>query len=278
VPTHKQHGDYLRDVRDESESRRIYIEDLFRTLFPDLLEESKTIIVRLGDINIDRLAETLLSHPDILKPLLAVCNMGKRAIAQDLGIELDTYRPRLDSDLARTIAGYIYPLLPPKLSLDVIARLDRYQWIDSAVRKTKGRWEKKVVFHLEAAGLNGKKRKFRSGEEEFELDYSVPPVGDIRVGVDVKHIGHSSDKQKRGDEIVNKAAHLKLAYPDSLFFSIVKYPYPDDVDALISRLTSGESRVDKVCLAGDDESSLRQAAKDLIDIIRQRMPDLLKTA
>jgi hypothetical protein len=46
-----------------------------------------------------QLAEAIVGHPLILKPLLAAYNIAARAIERDLSIRnVDTYRPRIDQD------------------------------------------------------------------------------------------------------------------------------------------------------------------------------------
>jgi hypothetical protein len=277
--SHTHHGEYVKRVASDAATRRSEIETLFKTLFPDLICTAECQIIKLGQVDQPRLASALLSNPKLLKPLLAVCNMGKRAIAQDLGLEVDTYRPRLTAASAEAIASYLKPMLPVEISLEAIGRLDSYQFVDTAIRKSKGRWEKRVCAAFETVGLRGHKRKFqpsKDSREEFELDFAMPIEGDIEVGVDVKHIGHPSDKQKRGDEIVNKALKLWEKYPNALFFSIVKYPYPDDQEPLRARLRPTTRQFDGLYLAGDDEESLSECAHSIRKVIESKKPHLLR--
>jgi hypothetical protein len=276
--SHTHHGDYVKRVASDAAARKSEIEALFKALFPDLICTAECQIIKLGQVNEQRLASALLSNPNLLKPLLAVCNMGKRAIAQDIGIEVDTYRPKLNATNAEAIAGYLKPMLPSEISLEAIGRLDSYQFVDTAIRKAKGAWEKRVCAALEAAGLRGHKRKFqpsKESSEEFELDFAMPIEGDIEVGVDVKHIGHPSDKQKRGDEIVNKALKLWKRYPGALFFSIVKYPYPEDQEPLRARLRPTSRPFDGLFIAGDDDESLAECAQSIREVVQSKKPHLL---
>jgi hypothetical protein len=89
------------------------------------------------------LANALIKHPLIVKPLLAACNIAARAIERDLSIKnVDTYAPRLDAGKAEVIAGYIKPFLPTYLEIPALVH----------------------------------KRMFTADNEQFELDAATPRV------------------------------------------------------------------------------------------------------
>jgi hypothetical protein len=261
------HGEYLRRASEAAEKRRCEIEGLFRKLFPDLLEQEQHDVIRLADVDEERLAEAILAEPLLLKPLLAVLNMGKRAPRKDLGFEIDTFRPKINAEKARVLAGYLKPLFPGRIGLDTISYLDRYQFVDSFVRTLKGRWEKRVASALTAVGLKGKKSKFTLDGEKYEIDYAVPVEPPHVLGVDIKMIGHPLDKHKRGDEIIHKADAFKQVFPKAIFVAVVYYPFNEDGQALDSRLTGGGSKVDGVFHVGDDEESTEQAATGIVDLV-----------
>jgi hypothetical protein len=237
--------------------------------------------VHFADVTVDQLAALLLKDPSLLKPLIAACNMGKRAIRKDLGIELDTFRPRLDRDKAYQVAEYLLPSLPKAIFIESLVALDAYQWVDSAIRKIKGRWERQFGDQLRAAGVQCKKRKFKVRKQEFELDLAYPCDGEILLAVDMKMIGHPSDKHKRGDEIVNKAMEYKGQVPRGVFVAVIYYPFDDDRQSLRERLTLGAKYVDDVIFAGDDDESVAAAVDRLlhhyrsVEGVARRQDDLL---
>ena len=139
----------------------------------------ETEFVLLGRVSATALAEILLAHPTVLKPLLSVCNLAGRALARDIGIKnLDTYAPRLDAKQAAAIAGYIKPFLPPAVSIHALSEIDRVEWIDKEIRRIKGSWENLIVEALcRLSGVGFAKRKFTAGGEEFEIDAQVHAQG-----------------------------------------------------------------------------------------------------
>lgn len=266
---HQTHGEYLALVKAKRLEREREIHDALLRLFSNRVVRREVEVIELGKVTAKELAASLLAVPRILKPMLVACNMGKLALRGDLGIEVDTINPRLTPDLARTIADYLLPQLPESLTVDSLVRLDAYQFVDSEIRKHKGRWETRFRDGLLALGFDVRKRKFiNADDEEFELDIAWPATGPIVVGVDVKMIGHSSDVQKRGDEIVNKAANLKRDVPKSVFISIVHYRIKDDEQRLRDRLRS--PNIDEVLLAGDDDESIEIVVGRLAEVLRAR--------
>jgi len=209
------------------------------------------------------LAEVLRAQPELLKPLIAASNMGKRAIRKELELELDTYRPKLSHEQSMRLAAFLLGCLPKKMLVETLVALDAYQWVDSEIRKAKGRWEKTFEKELAKLKLEFKKRKFKTDGEEFEIDLAFPKRGDIRLAVDVKSIGHPSDKHKRGDEIVNKAVKFKKQYPKGVFIALVQYPFPLDRDEVERRLRTGTTDIDDVIFAGDDEDSIATAVAQI---------------
>jgi len=203
----------------------------------------------------------LLQDAGLLKPLIAACNMGKRALRKDLDLEVDTFNPKLNKEQAVQVATYLHPLLPKVILIETLIALDAYQWVDSAIRKIKGRWERQFVSQLKQLKISCKKRKYEYQGQEFELDIAYPDKGDIRVGVDVKMIGHPSDKYKRSDEIVNKAVKFKQVYPDGVFVSLLYYPFEEDRQELEDRLRHGTEEIAEVIFAGDDDESVADAVR-----------------
>ena len=266
---HKKHVEYLQDVQPGREERCARIAALVRSTMPTRLERRQREVVVLAGMSAPELAAALVAAPELLKPFLAACNMGGRALRKDLGIELDPYRPKLDEQIAARVAEFLLPALPEEITLDALLALDLYQFVDSEIRKAKGSWEKQILSRLVARGLDAKKRRFEVSGEAFELDIAVPSKGPIVFGVDVKMIGHQRDIHKRGDEIVNKAHKLKVVYPYARFAAVVYYPGPE-YEHLEHRLTDG-TRVDSGFRAGDDEDTLEAVADALAKQIREKL-------
>jgi hypothetical protein len=164
---------------------------------------------------------------------------------------------------AAAIAGYIKPFLPDYLEIAALSTLDRVYFIDKEVRKSKGQWERKIAAALARHCLRGfQKRKFSCNGDEFELDVANPAIGAISVGVDVKRIEARRDIHKRCDEIVNKAAKLKEAFPGAKFATVIYYPFIDEHVNIQSRLRS--QYIDAVVFASDDSESIDNAAQHLL--------------
>jgi hypothetical protein len=213
------------------------------------------------------LAKAIVNHPLILKPLLAACNIAARAIERDLSIKnLDTYNPRLNEDQAKVIAGYIKPFLPSYLEIPALSRIDRVSFIDKEIRKRKGRWEKKILESLNRFSiLQFHKRMFVAEGEQFELDAASPKVGDIKVGIDIKRIEARRDIHKRCDEIVNKAAKLKLAFPRSKFGAVVYYPFIEEHINIQNRLRS--NNIEGIVFASEAKESIEIAIRLLLSTL-----------
>jgi hypothetical protein len=221
-------------------------------------------VITFGDLNAEELAEAFVKFPIIIKPTLACVNVAGRAIKRDLGIDLDTYATRISRDHAQLLAGYIKPLLPAQIAVPALMELDRYSWTDKAMREAKGRWEKEVAAAISAAaGRKFKKRTFVVDGQRFEIDIAFPAAGDsIEVAVDVKRIEAQQDTQKRADEVVNKAAKFRRAYPKGKFFAVIYYPFPAQHINLQSRLA--DDRITKIFFAGETKSSIQVAAEMLV--------------
>lgn len=262
---YRKHSEYLQAIRSERERRAREIGDTVRESLGEYITRREAEEVHFEQVTADKLARLIGKNPSLLKPLIASCNMGKRAIRKDLGLELDTFRPRLTEGKARQIAEYLLPSLPESLLIEELIALDAYQWVDSAIRKMKGRWERQFADGLRARGVDCKKRKFRVGTQLFELDIAHPSEGDILFAVDVKMIGHPSDKHKRGDEIVNKAIKYNKTFPRGTFISLIYYPFDEDRKQLEDRLRSGAIEIADVIFAGDDDYSVRVAVNRLYE-------------
>lgn len=177
-------------VKEDADGRQQVVQVALREAFSKFIEARKVEVIVFSSMSAKDLAEAITRHPVILKPLVACCNIAARAIERDLGIKnLNTYLPRLSEDQAKVLAGYIKPFLPPYLELPALVQVDRVACIDKEIRKSKGRWERRI---LEALNRHGKrsfrKRMFEWEGDLFELDAATPERGDIEVGVDIKRI------------------------------------------------------------------------------------------
>ncbi|MCK4333186.1 hypothetical protein KAX06_00185 [candidate division WOR-3 bacterium] len=256
--------DYIEKVADNADTRQKEVESALRDAFSKFIETREVEVIVFSDMSSSELAEAILAHPIILKPILASCNIAGRAIERDLGIKnLNTYSPRLSHNDANAVAGYIKSFLPPYLELPAISRIDRVWYIDKEIRKDKGRWERLILKVLNRyGGSKFLKRKFKTEGEEFEMDAATPKNGDIRVGVDIKRIEARRDIHKRCDEIVNKAAKLKSSFPQSKFGAVIYYPFVQEQINIQNRL--GSSNIDGVVFASDAESSIENAVRLLL--------------
>ena len=261
------HADYMDWVKDDANSRQETIENTLRKAFSNFIEKREVEVIAFSSMTALDLAEAIIDHPLILKPLLAACNIAARAIERDLSIKnVDTYSPRLSDDEAKVIAGYIKPFLPSYLEIPAISQIDRIAFIDKEIRKGKGRWEKKILESLDRFGsLQFHKRMFVAEEEQFELDAASPKSGDIKVGIDIKRIEARRDIHKRCDEIVNKAAKLKSAFPDSKFGAVVYYPFIEEHINIQNRLRS--DNIDGVVFASEAKESIENAVRMLLSTL-----------
>ena len=265
--TYGSHAEYMDWVKDVADSRGRYIEDALRQAFSAFVEKREVEIIVFSRMTALDLAEAIMAHPFILKPLLAACNVAARAIERDLSIKnVNTYNPRLSGDQAKVIAGYIKPFLPPYLEIPALCRVDRVEFIDKEIRKGKGRWEKAILKSLNQFGsLPFVKRMFNAAGEKFELDAAAPRSGDIKVGIDIKRIEARRDIHKRCDEIVNKAAKLKATFPDSKFGAVMYYPFIGEHINIQNRLRS--ENIDAVVFASEADESIKSAVRMLLSIL-----------
>lgn len=261
------HADYMDWVKDDADSRQEAIEDALRKAFSNFMEKREVEVIVFSSMTAFDLAEAIINHPLILKPLLAACNIAARAIERDLSIKnVDTYSPRLSDDQVKVIAGYIKPFLPSYLEIPALSRIDRVAFIDKEIRKGKGRWEKKIIESLNRfSSLQFHKRMFVAEEEQFELDAASPKSGYIKIGIDIKRIEARRDIHKRCDEIVNKAAKLKSAFPGSKFGAVVYYPFIEEHINIQNRLRS--DKIDGVVFASEAKESIENAVRMLLSTL-----------
>jgi hypothetical protein len=231
---------YVSKVLPAAEVRQKEIETELRKAFQKYIEERTIEVIVFEKMGAEELAEAIHGFPSILKPLLAACNLAGRALKRDLKIaNIDTYEPRLSAGQANVVAGYLLSFLPESIELPALSRIDRIAFIDKEIRKDKGRWEKLVCAALNRYGKRKfKKRKFKTGGQDFELDAATPETGEIAIGIDVKRIEARADIHKRCDEIVNKAAKLKTAFPAAKFGAVIYYPFTLEHANVQSRLKS----------------------------------------
>ncbi len=261
------HAEYMSWVEDDADSREEAIKDALRTAFSNFIEKREVEVVVFSSMTAFDIAEAIVSHPLILKPLLAACNIAARAIERDLSIKnVDTYSPRLSDDQAKVIAGYIKPFLPSYLEIPALSRIDRVAFVDKEIRKVKGQWERKILASLNRLGrLQFGKRKFVAEDDEFELDAASPKRGDIKFGIDIKRIEARRDIHKRCDEIVNKAAKLKSAFPASKFGAVIYYPFIEEHVNIQSRLRSPS--IAGVVFASEGSESIENAVRMLLSTL-----------
>ena len=261
------HADYMDWVKEDADSRQEAIEGVLRKAFSTFIEKREVEVIVFSSMTAFDLAEAILNHPLILKSLLAVCNIAARAIERDLSIKnVDTYNPRLSGDQIKVIAGYIKPFLPSYLEIPALSKIDRVAFIDKEIRKGKGRWERRVLESLnQFAPSHFYKRMFTSGGEKFELDAASPKSGDVEYGIDVKRIEARRDIHKRCDEIVNKAAKLKAAFPESKFGTVIYYPFIEEHTNIQSRLRS--DNIDGVVFASETKETIDNAVRLLLSTL-----------
>lgn len=254
----------MESVKKDSKSRETIIENAFREAFNSYIEKRSVDVIVFSNIDVLILGEAIYKYPAILKPLTAMCNIAARSIERDLGIKnIDTYKPRIDRNQALAISGYIKPFLPPYIEIPSLIHVDRIYFIDKEIRTNKGRWEKRITECLNKFSENKfKKRKFKAGGEEFELDAASPEVGPVMFGIDVKRVEARRDIHKRCDEIVNKAAKVKLSYPNAKFAAVIYYPFIDEQINVQNRLRSDS--IDAVVFASESDHSIENATRLLL--------------
>ena len=264
---YESHFDYMGWVKDAADSRQEAIDDALRKAFSSFIERREVEVVVFSGMTAFDLAKAIIDHPLIVKPLLAACNIAARAIERDLSIKnLDTYRPLLSDDQAKVIAGYIKPFLPAYVEIPALSQIDRVAFIDKEIRRGKGQWEKKILESLNRFGaLQFHKRMFKAEGEQFELDAASPKSGDIEIGMDIKRIEARRDIHKRCDEIVNKAAKLKSAFPSSKFGIVVYYPFIEEHINIQNRLRS--VNVDGLVFASEAKESRENAVRMLLSTL-----------
>lgn len=261
------HADYMNWVKSDADLRQNTIEDTIRMAFSEFLEIREIETVVFSNMTAFDIAKAIVNYPLILKSLLAVCNIAARAIERDLSIKnLDTYGEKLSQDQAKVIAGYIKPFLPTYVEIPTLSRIDRIAFIDKEIRKRKGQWEKEILECLNRfSSLPFYKRLFETKGEKFELDAANPKMGDIIIGIDVKRIEARRDIHKRCDEIVNKAAKQKSAFPNSKFGAVVYYPFIEEHINIQNRLRS--ENIEGVVFASEMKESIENAVRLLLSTL-----------
>jgi hypothetical protein len=206
------------------------LEKVLLAAFEKVIIYEQVAFIRFGDLDVFELARIFVAFPMVVKATCSCVNVAQRAIKRDLKFDFDTYADRIDEVRAAALAGYLKPFLPDRIALPALMELDRYWRTDKEMRANKGRWEDAVREAVStASGVAFRKRKFRAGSEEFEIDAAYPSGGDaIEVAVDVKRIESPRDIHKRADEIINKASKFKAVNPSGKFFAVVYYPFPNE--------------------------------------------------
>lgn len=259
------HADYMEWVKSDAAARESAIREALLQAFDAFIERREVEIINFSAMTAMDLAAAIQPHPRTLKPLLACCNVAGRAIERDLDIRgIDTYDPRLSEAKAAAIAGYLKPFLPQEIAVPALSELDRFFFVDKEIRARKARWERAILEALnDLSRLTFRKRKFEVADESFELDAAAPETGPIEVGVDVKRIEARRDIHKRADEIINKAAKFKTAFPQGKFAAVVYYPFTAEHVNVQSRLSS--PNIDAVCFASQSREQVAVAVGLLVD-------------
>jgi len=261
---YSSHSDFMSTILDSANQRQLAIEKALRQAFSPFIENKQIEVIVFSNMEAKYLAQAIKNHPEVLKSILAACNIAARAIERDLQIKnLDTYAPKLNEEQAYILTGYIKPFLPPYLEIPTLTNLDRVAYIDKEIRKRKGRWELSILKSLNKFGKTSfKKRMFKVKDQEFELDAATPEKGPILIGVDIKRIEARRDIHKRCDEIVNKASKLKSLFPKSKFAAIIYYPFIDEHINIQNRLSS--PNIDIVSFASESSDSIENAIRMLL--------------
>lgn len=149
-------ADYLSWVERDARQRESTMRSAIREAFSTHIEQRSVEIIVFENIPAAELADALLNYPKILKPLMILCNIAGRAIERDLGLRnLNTYEPRLSTDTASVIAGYLKPFLPRYVEIPALVVLDKVEFIDKEIRKVKGQWERGVLECLIESDIEG---------------------------------------------------------------------------------------------------------------------------
>lgn len=259
------HADYMGWIKAESDARAEQIREGILGTFSHFIERREIEVINFSAMTVLDLANAIRSNPSILKALMACCNVAGRAIERDLDIRgINTYTPRLSEPHAAAIAGYLKPFLPQEMPVPALCELDRFFFADKEIRARKGRWEQVILQALNSQShLRFKKRKFKVGDEWFELDAAAPEEGAIQVGIDVKRIEARRDIHKRADEIINKATKFKRAFRRGRFAAVIYYPFTVDHVNLQSRLKS--PAISAICFASQSEEQIAISIGLLVD-------------
>ena len=97
------------------------------------------------------------------------------------------------------------------------------------------------------------------------MDAASPKSGEIKVGIDIKRIEARRDIHKRCDEIVNKAAKLKSAFPSSKFGAVIYYPFIEEHSNVQNRLRS--DNIDGLVFSSAAKDSIENAVRILLSTL-----------
>jgi hypothetical protein len=275
------HHDYMKIVKAKADARQESIAAELKTALAPYVESRTEDVISFGKMSVDDLAALMSTHPKILKSLCAIANVAGRAIKRDLGIKnINTYNPKVTVAEARKIAELVKDHLPSEVSVRAVSLIDRLSFIDKEIRMGKGQWEKSVQAALNEKAPEGVKfckRRFKVGKDPYEIDCAYPPVSSkpIQIAVDVKRIEAKQDKQKRTDEIKEKANQLRSINPDAEFFAVLYYPFVDEEGERVSVLSRLKSEhINGVLFASASEESVQDAATGILKMVTTLKPDV----
>ena len=240
------------------------LDEALKAGFDSYIIQKEAAFITFDKVGVDALANAFVKYPVIVKSILACVNVAGRAIKRDLGLTIDTYGKTISEEKAYELAKYLKPLLTEPVAIPSLVLLDHHYWIDKEMRAGKGRWELKILQLLnDESSVSFKKRKFQHSNSMYELDAAYPTEGSIEVGVDVKRYESPRDFHKRGDEITQKAGHLKSAHPAAKFYAVIYYPFPDRHQDVLARYR--ESVIDRILFGGETDESLLPAVKGILE-------------
>ena len=121
------HADYMGRVAESANARTKVIDTALREALKKFIVRQQCDYIDFSKLSTGHLAEAIQQRPEILKPLLVMCNVAGRALARDLKLQVNTYRPRLKPASARRIAEYIKPFLPKTVPIEGVVLIDKSQ-------------------------------------------------------------------------------------------------------------------------------------------------------
>lgn len=122
---HDSRAGYMAWVQADAATRTASVRNDLLQAFERFIERCEVETINFSSMTAIGPAAALFTHPLILRPLLACCNLAGRAIERDLDIRnVDTYEARLNQTTRAAIAGYLKPFLPQEIAVPALRELD----------------------------------------------------------------------------------------------------------------------------------------------------------